>query len=66
MKIIFAGMLGVVDVNNSVLMLVPFMLLKLKSKTVKTYIFMGVFFVRGWPPRAENKEFLLFLCLSCQ
>lgn len=33
MKIIFTGKLGVVDVNSSVLMLVPFMLLKLKSKT---------------------------------
>ena len=33
MKIIFTGKLGVVEVNSSVLMLVPFMLLKLKSKT---------------------------------
>jgi hypothetical protein len=58
MKIIFTGKLGVVDVNSSVLMLVLFMLLKLKSKTPAhsgdIHIHAFVFFVRGWLPPAEN------------
>jgi len=57
MKIVVTVKLGVVGGNKSVLVLMPFLLEKLKSKTPThcgdTYSFL-CFFVRGWPPPAEN------------